>query len=65
MGQKTLFSKISKRGYRRLFFICFRQVSIEQIQASIVHIAPCSQEIHVIDNENPIFFTFFFVEDAK
>jgi hypothetical protein len=58
MGQKTLFSKISKRGYRWLFFICFRQVSIEQIQRSIIHIAPCSQEI--IDNENPIFLSVFF-----
>jgi hypothetical protein len=46
--------------YKRLFFICFRQVSIEQIQTSIIHIAPCSQEIHVIDNENPSFFTFIF-----
>jgi hypothetical protein len=44
-----------------IFFICFRQVSIEQIQTSIIHLAPCSQEIHVIDNENPIFFTFFFL----
>jgi hypothetical protein len=32
-------------------------VSIEQIQTSIIHIAPCSQEI--IDNENPIFLRFF------
>jgi len=57
MGQKTLFfSKKSKRGYKRLFFICFRQVSIERIQTSIIHIAPCSQEI--IDNENPIFLRF-------
>jgi hypothetical protein len=61
MGQKTLFFKKSKRGYKRLFFICFRQVSIEQIQTSIIHIAPGSQEI--IDNENPDFLRFF--EDAK
>ena len=65
MGQNTLFSKISKRGYKRLFFICFRQVSIKQIQTSIIHLAPCSQEIHVIDNENPIFLRFVFLEDAK
>jgi hypothetical protein len=58
MGQKTLFSKISKRGYKRLFFICLRQVSIEQIQTSIIHIAPCSQEM--IDNENPICLSLFF-----
>ena len=53
--------------YKRLFFICFRQVSIEQIQTSIIHLAPCSQEIHVIDNENPIFLRFVFLEeqDAK
>jgi mannosyltransferase OCH1-like enzyme len=31
---------------------------IEQIQTSIIHIAPCSQEI--IDNENPICLRFFF-----
>ena len=43
--------------YKRLFFICFRQVSIEKIQTSIIHIVPCSQEI--IDNENPIFLRFF------
>jgi hypothetical protein len=51
--QKTLFSQKSKRGYKRLFLICFRQVSIEQIQTSIIHIPHCSQEI--IDNENPHF----------
>jgi membrane protein YqaA with SNARE-associated domain len=62
MGQKTLYFKISKRGYKRLFVICFRQVSIQRIQSSIIHIPPCSQE--KIDNENPIFFAFFF-EDAK
>jgi hypothetical protein len=39
------------------FVICFRQVSIQQIKTSIMHLAPCSQEI--IDNENPILFTFF------
>ena len=61
MGQKTLYFKISKRGYKRLFVICFRQVSIQRIQTSIIHIAPCSREI--IDNENPIFWRFF--EDAK
>jgi hypothetical protein len=61
MGQKTLFSQKSKRGYKRLFLICFRQVSIEQIQTSIIHIPHCSQEI--IDNENPFFLHFF--EDAK
>ena len=49
--------------YTRLFVICFRQVSIEQIQTSLIHIAPCSQEI--IDNENPIFLRFAFLEDAK
>ena len=54
MGQKTLFSQKSKRGYKRLFFICFREMSIERIQISIIHIPPCSQEI--IDNEK---------EDAK
>jgi hypothetical protein len=48
--------------YKRLFCICFRQVSIEQIQTSINHLAPCSQKI--IDNENPIFLRFF-LEDAK
>jgi hypothetical protein len=58
MGQKTLFSKKSKRGYKRLFFICFRQESIERIQTSLIHLPPCSQEI--IDNENPIFFGGFF-----
>jgi hypothetical protein len=42
--------------YKWLFFICFRQVSIEQILTSIIHLAPCSQKI--IDNENLIFFTF-------
>jgi hypothetical protein len=48
--------------YKRLSFICFRQVSIEQIQTSIIHLlAPCSQEIHVIDNENPIYLCFSFV----
>ena len=51
--------------YKRLFFICFRQVSIEQIQTIIIHLAPCSQEIHVIDNENPIFLCFFFLEDSR
>ena len=48
--------------YKRLFFICFRQVSIEQIQTSIIHLAPCLQEI--IDDENPIFLRFS-LEDAK
>ena len=61
MGQKTLFSKKSKRGYKRLFLICCRQVSIERIQTSLIHQPPCSQEI--IDNENPDFLRFF--EDAK
>jgi hypothetical protein len=61
MGQKTLFSKKSKRGYKRLFFICLRQVSNEWIQTSIIHIAPCSQEI--IDNENPIFLHFLKMRD--
>ena len=56
MGQKTLLPQKSKRGYKRLFFICFRHVSIQRIQASIIHIAPCSQEI--IYNENPIFCVF-------
>jgi hypothetical protein len=62
MGQKTLFSKKSKRGYKRLFVICFIQVSIERIQTSIIHIPPCSQEI--IDNENPNFLGFFEDEAA-
>ena len=61
MEQNTLFSKISKRGYKRLFFICFRQVSIEQIQTSLIHQPPCSQEI--IDNENADCLRFF--EDVK
>ena len=61
MGQKTLFSKKSKRGYKRLYLICLRQVSIERIQTSLIHLPPCSQEI--IDNENPSFLRFF--EDAK
>jgi hypothetical protein len=55
--KKHFFPKKSKRGYKRLFFICFRQVSIEQIQTSIIHIAPSSHEI--IDNENPDFLHFF------
>ena len=38
MGQKTLFFKKSKRGYNKLLLICFRQVSIERIQTSIIHI---------------------------
>ena len=59
-GSKKPFSKKSKRGYKRSFFICFRQVSIERIQTRIIHIPPCSQKI--IDNENPIFLRFF--EDA-
>ena len=63
MGQKAFFSKKSKRGYKRLFLICLRQVSNKRIQTSIIHIAPCSQEI--IDNENPIFLRFVFLEDAK
>ena len=62
MGQKTLFSKKSKRGYKRLCLICLRQVSNERIQTSIIHIPPCSREI--IDNENPNFLRFF-LEDAK
>ena len=45
-----------------IFYICFRQVSIEQIQTSIIHLAPCLQEI--IDDENPIFLRFS-LEDAK
>ena len=61
--KKHFFSKKSKRLQTIIFFICFRQVSIEQIQTSIIHIAPCSQEI--IDNENPIFLRFVFLEDAK
>jgi hypothetical protein len=61
-GTKNIFFPKNLRGYKRLFFfICFRQVSIEQIQTSIIHIAPCSQEI--IDNENPICYVF--LEDAK
>ena len=55
--KKQFFSKKSKRGYKRLFFICFRQMSNERIQTSIIHIPPCSQKI--IDNENPDFFTLF------
>ena len=61
MGQKTLYFKKSKRGYKRLFFICFRQVSIEWIQTSIIHIPPCSQEIK--NNEYSNFLRF--LEDAK
>ena len=57
MGQKPLFCKESKRGYKRLIFICLRQVFNERIQTSIIHIPPCSQK--AIDNENPDFFTFF------
>ena len=58
-NKKTLFSKNSKRGYKRLFFICLRQVSNEWIQTSIIHIPPCSQKI--IDNEIPDIFTGFFL----
>ena len=58
MGQKAFFSKKSKRGYQRLFCICSRQVSNKRMKTSNIHIAPCSHEI--IDNENPIFFNFFF-----
>ena len=58
MGQKKTFPKKSKRGYKRLFLICLRQVSYEGIQTSIIHLAPCSQE--KIDNENPIFLRFCF-----
>jgi hypothetical protein len=61
MGQKPLFSKKSKRGYKRLFCICLRQVSNEGIQTRIIHIPLCSQEI--IDNANPNFLLLF--EDAK
>ena len=57
--KNTFFRKEATNDY---FFICFRQVSIEQIQTSIIHIEPCSQEI--IDNENPILLRFF-LEDAK
>ena len=55
--KKHFFPKNLKEATNDYFFICFRQVSIEQIQTSIIHIAPCSQEI--IDNENPIFLRFF------
>jgi hypothetical protein len=58
MGQKALFSKEPKRGYKRLFFICLRQVSNERIQTNIILIPLCSQNI--IDNENPYFVTLFF-----
>ena len=57
-GIKNTFSKKSKRGYKRLFFICLRQVSNRRIQTSIIHIAPCSHDI--IDNENPIVLRCFF-----
>ena len=56
MGQKTLFSKKSKRGYKQLFLMCLRQVSNKGIHTSIIHIPPCSQKI--IDNENPDFLRF-------
>ena len=59
MGQK-IYS--SKRDYKRLFFKCLRQVSIEGMQKSIIHIPPCLQKI--IDNENPDFLMVFY-EDAK
>jgi hypothetical protein len=52
------FPKILKEATSDYFFICLRQVSNERIQASIIHIPPCSQKI--IDNEIPDFFTFFF-----
>ena len=58
MGQKPLFSKKSKRGYKRLFFICLRQASNKRLQTSIILIAPCSQEI--IDHENLVFIYVFF-----
>ena len=61
MGQKKLFPKKSKRGYKRLFLICLRQVSYEGLQTSIIHIPPCSQKI--IYNENGDFLRFF--EDVK
>jgi hypothetical protein len=53
MEQKTLFSKKSKRGYKRLFLTCLRQMSNKRIQTSIIHIAPWSQkkilhEMHLI-----------------
>ena len=61
MGQKTLFSKKSKRGYKRLFFYkfflyAFRQTSIERIQTSLIHLPPYTQEI--IDKENQNFGVF-------
>ena len=40
------------------FLYVLDKVSLEQIQTSIIHLAPCSQEI--IDNENSIFLRFFF-----
>jgi hypothetical protein len=59
MGQKTLFfPKNLRKTTNDYFFICFRQVSIERIQTSIIHIPLCSQEIR--DNENPIFLSCFF-----
>jgi hypothetical protein len=57
MGQKHFFPKNLKELYKRLFVICFRQVSIERIQLSSIHIPPCSQEI--IENDNPICLRFF------
>ena len=61
-AKKPLLSKKSKRGYKRLFFICLRHVSNERIQTSIIHIPPCSQKI--IDNQKPSFFSHFY-EDGK
>jgi hypothetical protein len=40
--KNPVLSKKSKRGYKRLFLICLRQVLNERIQTSIIHISPCS-----------------------
>jgi hypothetical protein len=54
MGQKTLFPKNLKEATNDYFL---RQLFIERIQTSIIHLPPCPQEI--IDNENPNFLRFF------
>jgi hypothetical protein len=51
--KKNFFPKNLKELYKRLSVICFRQVSIERIQLSSIHIPPCSQEI--VENDNPNF----------
>jgi len=58
MGQKNTFFQKNLKEATNDYYSYVLDKCLERIQTSIIHIAPCSQEI--IDNENPILLRVFF-----